>query len=69
MRYLIALGICDPDRRDGVAVSAPLHAAAPAAGGQGGPSRRARARLIYFAILVTIGLSFTISTMLWVFGK
>jgi hypothetical protein len=36
---------------------------------QGEPKPASKGELIYFAILVTLGLSFAISTMLWVFGK
>ena len=34
-----------------------------------GPKPASKGELIYFAILVTLGLSFAISTMLWVFGR
>ena len=33
------------------------------------PKPASKGELIYFAILVTLGLSFAISTMLWVFGR
>ena len=35
----------------------------------GGSKPASKGELIYFAILITIVLSFTISTLLWVFGK
>ena len=35
----------------------------------GGPKPASRGEMIYFAFLVIIGLSFAISTLLWVFGK
>ena len=72
MRYLIALGTAILIVAMTVAVSASLHAAAAAAGRAQGWRIQAGepgARLIYFAFLVIIGLSFAISTMLWVFGK
>ena len=37
---------------------------------QSGQSRPAsKGELIWFALLITVALSFAISTMLWVFGK
>jgi hypothetical protein len=36
---------------------------------QGAPRPPSKGELIYFAFLVTIALSFAISTMLWVFGR
>jgi hypothetical protein len=35
----------------------------------GGSKPASRGEMIYFAFLVIIGLSFAISTLLWVFGK
>ena len=35
----------------------------------GGPKPASKGEMIYFAFLVIIGLSFAISTLLWVFGK
>ena len=65
MRYIIALGIAIL-----IVVTAwpylrmymPRRASAQA-------KPATKGELIYFAILVTLGLSFAISTMLWVFGK
>lgn len=65
MRYLIALAVALMT----VAAAWPyLRQFAPRR--DAGKSRPAtRGELIYFAFLVTIALSFAISTMLWVFGK
>jgi hypothetical protein len=35
----------------------------------GGPKPPTKGELIYYAILVTLALTFTISTLLWVFGR
>ena len=35
----------------------------------GAPKPPTKGELIYYAILITLALSFAISTLLWVFGK
>lgn len=35
----------------------------------GAPKPVSRGELIYFAVLITVALSFTISTLMWVFGR
>jgi hypothetical protein len=37
--------------------------------GTGAPKPPTKGELIYFAILVTTALSFTITTLMWVFGR
>jgi hypothetical protein len=65
MRYIIALGIAILV----VVMAWPyLRRYAPRRQSTG-PKPASKGELIYFAILVTLGLSFAISTMLWVFGK
>jgi hypothetical protein len=67
MRYLIALATSILM----VAMLWPyLRQFAPRQPRPGGASRPpSKGELIYLAILVTVVLSFTISTLLWVFGK
>jgi hypothetical protein len=35
----------------------------------GAPKPPSKGELIYYAVLITVALTFAISTMLWVFGK
>jgi hypothetical protein len=35
----------------------------------GAPKPATKGELIYYAVLITLALSFAISTLLWVFGK
>ena len=63
MRYIIALGTAILI----VAMAWPY--LMPRRQQPGGPKPASKGELIYFAFLVTIALSFAISTMLWVFGK
>jgi hypothetical protein len=42
---------------------------APKRTAAGEPRPASKGELIYFALLITIALSFGISTMLWVFGR
>lgn len=68
MRYLIALAVAILI----VAMTWPyLHRYMPRRPQQqtGAPKPPSKGELIYFAFLVTIALSFGISTLLWVFGK
>jgi hypothetical protein len=66
MRYLIALGTAILI----VAMAWPyLRHFMPRRQQPGGPKPASRGEMIYFAFLVIIGLSFAISTMLWIFGK
>jgi hypothetical protein len=66
MRYIIALGTAILI----VAMAWPyLRLYMPRRQQPGGPKPASKGELIYFAFLVTIALSFAISTMLWVFGK
>ncbi len=66
MRYLIALGTAILI----VAMAWPyLRRYMPRRPQPGGPKPASQGEVIYFAFLVIIGLSFAISTMLWVFGK
>ncbi|MBX9776604.1 MAG: hypothetical protein K2Y71_19675 [Xanthobacteraceae bacterium] len=67
MRYLIALGTAILM----VAMMWPyLRRYLPRREQQGGaPKPTTRGELIYYAILITLALSFAISTLLWVFGK
>jgi hypothetical protein len=66
MRYLIALGTAILI----VAMAWPyLRRYMPRRPQPGGPKPASRGEVIYFAFLVIIGLSFAISTMLWIFGK
>jgi hypothetical protein len=67
MRYLIALGTAILL----VAMMWPyLRRYLPQRPGQGGaPKPTTKGELIYYAILITLALSFAISTLLWVFGK
>jgi len=67
MRYLIALGTAILL----VAMMWPyIRRYAPRRmSGPGGPKPPSKGELFYLAILVTIVLSFTISTLLWVFGR
>jgi hypothetical protein len=70
MRYLIALGTAILI----VAMAWPylrhFMPRRPQPGGpEGGSKPASRGEMIYFAFLVIIGLSFAISTMLWIFGK
>jgi hypothetical protein len=65
MRYIIALGVAILI----VAMAWPyLRRYAPGRK-PGVPKPASRGELIYFALLVTIALSFAISTTLWVFGR
>ena len=36
--------------------------------GTGAPKPPTKGELIYFAIMITVALSFTITTLMWVFG-
>jgi hypothetical protein len=66
MRYLIALGTAILI----VAMTWPyLRQYMPRRPQQGAHKPASRGEMIYFAFLVIIGLSFAISTLLWVFGK
>jgi hypothetical protein len=65
MRYIIALGIAILI----VAMAWPCLRMYMPRRQQGAPKPASKGELIYFAILVTIALSFAISTMLWVFGR
>jgi hypothetical protein len=67
MRYLIALGTAILI----VAMMWPyLRRYLPRRQGPGGgPKPTTKGELIYYAILITLVLSFAISTLLWVFGK
>jgi hypothetical protein len=66
MRYLIALGTAILI----VAMTWPyLRRYMPRRQQPGAPKPASRGEMIYFAFLVIIGLSFAISTMLWIFGK
>jgi len=71
MRYLIALGTAILI----VAMAWPylrhFMPRRPQPGGTkpGAHKPASRGEMIYFAFLVVIGLSFAISTLLWVFGK
>jgi hypothetical protein len=65
MRYILALGTAILM----VAAAWPYvrRFAPKRAGGEQRPT--SKGELIYFALLITIALSFAISTMLWVFGR
>ena len=66
MRYIIALATAILI----VVMAWPyLRQFAPRRAQSGAPKPASRGELIYFAFLIVIALSFTISTMLWVFGK
>jgi hypothetical protein len=71
MRYLIALGTAILI----VAMTWPYlrhfmpRRQQPGASKAGESKPASRGEMIYFAFLVIIGLSFAISTMLWIFGK
>ena len=66
MRYLIALGTAILL----VAMMWPyLRRYLPQRGQPGAPKPTTRGELIYYAIVITLALSFAISTLLWVFGK
>jgi hypothetical protein len=67
MRYIMALGVAILI----VAMTWPyLRRYMPRRQQQpGAPKPASKGELIYFAFLVTIALSFAISTMLWVFGR
>ena len=66
MRYIIALGTAILI----VAMAWPyLRRYVPRRQQSAGPKPASKGELIYFALLVSIALSFAISTMLWVFGK
>ena len=66
MRYIMALGTAILI----VVMAWPyLRRYAPRRQQQGAPKPASKGELIYFAFLVIIGLSFAISTMLWVFGR
>ena len=66
MRFVIALGIAILI----VAMTWPyLRRYMPRKQQPGAPKPPSKGELIYFAILVTTALSFTITTMLWVFGR
>ena len=66
MRYIMALGTAILI----VVMAWPyLRRYAPRRQQPGAPKPASKGELIYFAFLVTIALSFAISTMLWVFGR
>ena len=66
MRFVIALGIAILI----VAMTWPyLRRYMPRRQQPGAPKPPSKGELIYFAILVTTALSFTITTLLWVFGR
>ena len=66
MRFVIALGIAILI----VAMTWPyLRRYMPRRQQAGAPKPPSKGELIYFAVLVTTALSFTITTMLWVFGR
>jgi hypothetical protein len=66
MRYLIALGTAILI----VAMMWPyLRRYLPRRQQAGAPKPTTKGELIYYAIVITIALSFAISTLLWVFGK
>ena len=66
MRFIIAVGIAMLI----VAMAWPyLRRYMPRRQQPGAPTPPSKGELIYFAVLVTVALSFAISTMLWAFGK
>jgi hypothetical protein len=67
MRFVIALAVAILI----VATAWPfLRHYAPGRGRQPGAHKPpSKGELLYFAVLVVVALSFTISTLLWVFGK
>jgi hypothetical protein len=66
MRFVIALGIAILI----VAMTWPyLRRYMPRRQQPGAPKPPSKGELIYFAVLVTTALSFTITTLLWVFGR
>lgn len=65
MRYIIALGIAILT----VAMAWPMLRKFAPRRQSTGPRPPSKGELIYFAILITLALSFGISTMLWVFGR
>jgi hypothetical protein len=66
IRFVIALGIAILI----VAMAWPyLRRYMPRRQQAGAPKPTTRGELIYYAIVITLALSFAISTMLWVFGK
>ena len=65
MRFVIALGIAILI----VVMAWPyLRRYMPRRQQPGAPRPASKGELIYFAVVVTLALSFTISTMLWIFG-
>jgi hypothetical protein len=64
MRYLIALGTAIA----AVAVMWPYLRGYLAQRPKGGGKPTGKGELIYLAIVITVALSFAISTLLWVFG-
>ncbi len=65
MRYIIALGVAILT----VAMAWPILRKYAPRRQRSAQTPASKGELIYFAILITLSLSFGISTMLWVFGR